>query len=121
MKITCFEDIESWKESRLLVQDIYKIFKECRDFGFKDQIQRAALSIMSNIAEGFDRGGNKECVYFLTISRGSLSEVKSLNYAALDIGYLDTVQFGAIGKRCDKISGLLNGFIRYLKNTERKT
>ena len=62
MIIEKFEDIEAWKEARLLVKEIYKNFKNLKDYGFRDQIQRAAISIMSNIAEGFDRGSNKEFV-----------------------------------------------------------
>jgi len=60
MRIERFEDIEAWKEARELVKIVYSIFKNTKDFGFKDQIQRSAISIMSNIAEGFDRGSNKE-------------------------------------------------------------
>jgi len=77
------------KESRLLVKDIYNYFSNIKDFSFKDQIQRASLSIMSNISEGFDRGCNKEFIQFLVIARGSVSEVKSLSYASLDVGYID--------------------------------
>ena len=87
MKIEKFEDIESWKEARLLVRDVYKQLAVCKDLGFKDQMQRAAISIMSNIAEGFDRASNREFVQFLVIARGSVSEVKSQAYAGLDIGY----------------------------------
>ena len=120
MKIERFEDIESWKEARILTRDIYVSLKECRDFGFRDQIQRAAISVMSNIAEGFERGGNKEFVHFLTIARGSLAEVKSLNYAAADIGYLDDSQHKSILERCIRLGNLINGFIRYLQNSTRK-
>lgn len=120
MKIERFEDIESWKEARNLVKDIYAVFRDCKDYGFKDQIQRAAVSVMTNISEGFDRGTNKEFVQFLTISRGSLSEVRSLCYAAMDIGYLDDKQATAIMDKSIKLSNLINGFIRYLKTTERK-
>lgn len=120
MKIEKFEDIESWKEARFLVREIYASLKECKDFGFRDQIQRAAISVMSNIAEGFERGGNKEFVQFLTIARGSLAEVKSLNYAAVDIGYLDETQHKLIHERCNRLGNLINGFIRYLQNSTRK-
>lgn len=120
MKIENFEDIEAWKEARQLVKDIYSYFSNQKDYGFRDQIQRAALSIMSNVAEGFDRGSNKEFIQYLVIARGSVSEVKSLSYAAIDIGYIDEEIFDRISERCMKLINLLNGFIRYLKNSDRK-
>ena len=120
MRIERFEEIESWKEARLLVSDVYKLLGHCRDYGFKDQIQRAAISVMSNIAEGFDRGSNREFVQYLIISRGSASEAKSLVYAGLDVGYLTQDAFEAVMLRCNKISNLLNGFIRFLKTAPRK-
>ena len=120
MKIERFEDIESWKESRGLVKGIYARFANVKDFGFRDQIQRAAISVMSNIAEGFDRGTNKEFIQFLVIARGSVSEVKSLLYAAIDIGYIDEDDFSNISDQCLKLTNLLNGFIRYLNNSDRK-
>jgi four helix bundle protein len=120
MKIKKFEDIEAWKEARDLFKEIYNYFAHVRDLSYKGQIQRAALSIMSNIAEGFDRGSNKEFIQFLVIARGSVSEVKSLSYAALDIGYIDHAVFKKIHERCFKLKNLINGFIRYLKNSDRK-
>ncbi|MGB5218278.1 MAG: four helix bundle protein [Smithella sp.] len=98
MKIERFEDIESWKEARSLVTDIYKLFASVKDYGFKDQIQRAAISVMSNIAEGFDRNSNKEFIQFLVIARGSVSEVRSLCYAAFDVGYIDKNIFNNISR-----------------------
>ena len=120
MQIKCFEQIESWKEARCLVKDIYAIFRDSKDYGFKDQIQRSAISAMSNIAEGFDRGSNKEFIQFLVIARGSVSEVKSLTYAGLDIGHLAPDSFENIDKRCTNLSNMINGFIRYLRNSDRK-
>ncbi len=120
MIIEKFEDIEAWKEARLLVKEIYQQVRSIKDYGFRDQIQRAAISVMSNIAEGFDRGSNKEFIQFLIIARGSVSEVKSLSYAALDIGYIDDETFNKISERCLKLTSLINGFIRYLKNSTRK-
>ena len=120
MKIEKFEDIDAWKESRLLVKEIYSYFKNIKDYSFKDQIQRASLSIMSNISEGFDRGSNKEFIQFLVIARGSVSEVKSLTYASLDVGYIDQDVLKKIHQRCLKLTNLINGFIRYLKNSDRK-
>ncbi len=121
MKIERFEDIESWKVARDVVRDVYQIMKPCKDFGFKDQIQRASISIMSNIAEGFDRGSNKEFIHFLTIARGSAAEVKSLSYSGMDIGYLNEYECVSLQGKCTKLSGLINGFIRYLKNSSRKS
>ena len=120
MKLSNFEDIEAWKEARLLVKDVYELFRDVKDYGFKDQIQRAAISVMSNIAEGFDRGSNKEFIQFLVISRGSVSEVKSLAYAALDIGYIEQEAFNGISDRCERITNLINGFIRYLRSSTRR-
>lgn len=119
MGIERFEDIESWKEARELVKEIYEIFKDLKDHGFKDQIQRAAVSIMSNIAEGFDRGTNKEFIQFLVVARGSLSEVRSLLYTALDLNYIDERAFSELFERCIKIANLINGFIRYLKSSHK--
>ncbi len=120
MKIERFEDIESWKEARLLVRDVSLPLQNCRDFGFRDQIQRAAISVMANIAEGFDRASNKEFVQFLVIARGSVSEVKSHAYAGMDLGYFDGDTFTCISGRCTKLINLLNGFIRFLRSTDRK-
>lgn len=119
MGIERFEDIESWKEARELVREIYEVFKNLRDYGFKDQIQRAAVSIMSNIAEKFDRGTNKEFIQFLVVARGSLSEVRSLLYTALDLNYIDERAFSELFERCIKIANLINGFIRYLKSSHK--
>ena len=119
MRIDGFEDIESWKEARILVSQVYSALLPCRDYGLSSQMQRASVSIMSNIAEGFDRGSNKEFIQFLIIARGSASEVKSLTYAALDLGYFDDGTFSNIVDRCTSISNLLNGFIRFLKKTDR--
>lgn len=120
MKIEMFEDIEAWKEARCLVNEIYCLFANNKDFSFRDQIQRASISVMTNIAEGFDRGSNKEFCQFLIIARGSVSEVKSLGYAALDIGYLDQPTVKRIHEKCHKLTNLLNGFIRFLRLSPRK-
>ena len=119
MKIERFEDIESWKEARNLVREVYRLFAGNRDYGFRDQIQRGAISVMSNIAEGFDRGSNKEFLQFLVIARGSLSEVRSLAYAAMDLQYLAKSDFDRLRESCEKLSSLLNGFMRYLKTSSR--
>ena len=121
MKIENFTDIEAWKQARLFVENIYHIFAEGnsqRDFGFKDQIQRASVSIMSNIAEGFDSGSKKSFIQFLSYSYRSASEVESLLYVALDIHYIDVNQHNELMSKLNSIKKLIGGFIRYLKNSE---
>ncbi len=120
MSIVKFEEIQSWQEARGLVKEICLKFVECRDIGFRGQIQRAGISIMSNIAKGFERNSNKEFINFLFIARGSCAEVKSLLYSALDIGYIDENFFKCMFGRVNKIAGLLNGFISHLKAINKK-
>jgi four helix bundle protein len=86
-----FEDLEIWKTARRLAQEIYRLTadsKFSKDFKFRDQIQSAGISIMSNIAEGYERGGNQEFIQFLYIAKGSCGEVRSLLYVAVDQNYL---------------------------------
>ena len=78
------ENLYIWQLSRNVVNDIYNLMKDCKDYGFKDQIQRAAISIMNNIAEGFDSGSDKKFISYLNISRGSCSEVNSMLYICED-------------------------------------
>ena len=78
------ENLYIWQESRSVVKDIYTLMKDCRDFGFKDQIQRASISIMNNIAEGTESGSDAKYINFLNISRGSCSEVHSMLYLCED-------------------------------------
>ena len=121
MKIENFTDIEAWKQARLFVENIYHIFSEGnsqRDFGFKDQIQRASVSIMSNIAEGFDSGSKKSFIQFLSYSYRSASEVESLLFVALDIHYIDVKQHNELMSNLNSIKKLIGGFIRHLKNSE---
>src|SRR6266581_4351198 len=92
MVVKVFEDLEVWKEGRRLTQGIYQLTRNenfSKDFALRDQIRRAAVSIMSNIAEGFERGGNQEFVQFLYIAKGSCGEVRSQLYVALDQEYID--------------------------------
>jgi len=121
VKIDSFTDIEAWKQARLFVVNVYNIFSQGnsqKDFGFRDQIQRASVSIMSNIAEGFDSGSKKSFIQFLTYSYRSASEVESLLFVALDINYLDANQHNELMSQLNSIKKLIGGFIRYLKNTQ---
>ena len=94
-----FEDLEAWKIAREVTKEIYRVSKNdlfIRDFGLRDQICRASVSIMSNIAEGFERDGNKEFVNFLSIAKGSSGEVRSQLYVALDQNYISENEFNFI-------------------------
>ena len=118
-----FEDIEAWQKARQLSNRVYEYTKKDdfkKDYGLCDQIRRAAVSVMSNIAEGFDRGGNKEFIQFLFIAKGSTSEVESQLYVALDNNYITREQFTEIKTLAKDVKSLLSGFIRYLKKTEMK-
>ncbi|MCK4421371.1 four helix bundle protein [candidate division WOR-3 bacterium] len=119
-KIRRFQDIESWKKSRELVREIYTISREgefSKDWSLKDQVRRAALSIMNNIAEGYSRQTDKEFIQFLYISKGSASEVQSQIYVALDLNYINKEEFNRLYGETEDISKLLSGFIRYLKES----
>jgi four helix bundle protein len=116
-KIEKFEDIEAWQRARQLAKAIYAITSEgklARDFGLRDQIQRAAVSVMSNIAEGFDRGGDVEFRRFLAIAKGSAGEVKAQLYVALDAGLIGQPAFDALYKMASETGNLIGGFMRYL-------
>lgn len=120
VKIMRFEDIESWRQARKLTNEIYQTTATggfAQDFGLKDQIRRASVSILSNIAEGFERGGDKEFVQFLAIAKGSCGEVRAQLYVAFDQGYLSQETFDRLSKNAAEIGQLLSGFIRYLKGS----
>ena len=117
-----FEDIESWQKARRLARRIYELTGNgdfARDFGLRDQIRRAAVSIMSNIAEGFERDSRREFARFLDIARASTGEVRSQLYVACDIGYLDECTFETLKEQCEEIARLLSGPIRYLRNNSK--
>ena len=118
MKIEKFEDIESWKRARELTAVIYKMTGMdgfVRDFGLKDQIQRASVSIMANIAEGFDSGSKKSFIVFLNYAYRSASEVQSLLYVALDCKYITQNVFDDAYRKTNDIKNLIGGFIQYLR------
>jgi four helix bundle protein len=121
MAILRFEDIESSQEARELVREVYAVSKQghfARDFRLASQIQGAAASVMSNIAEGFDAGSDTEFVRFLRYARRSANEVQSQLYIALDAGYIDQDQFRRIYHKATHTKKLINGFIRYLRDCE---
>ncbi len=119
-KITKFEDIESWQLSKRLVLRVYSIFQKHKDFGFKNQIERAAVSVMNNIAEGFERKSNNEFKYFLYVSRGSAGEVRSMLYLALELDKITKEEFNELYELTKDITRLLSGLIRYLNKSNIK-
>jgi len=121
MSIERFEDIKAWEKAREFVKGIYSVTngsKFSKDWSLKDQMRRAAVSIMSNIAEGFQRDTDKEFIRFLYIARGSAGEVQSQLYILLDLGYISREEFDKFYVKADDISKLISGFIRYLKGSE---
>ena len=118
-----FEDIQAWKTCRILAKEIYQETSRAplsRDFGFRDQIRRAAVSGMSNIAEGFERGGNNEFHQFMSMAKGSVGEVRSQLYVALDVGYLEQKDFNRLFAIADEAGRLIGGFMSYLEKSDHK-
>lgn len=118
-----FEDIEAWQKARELTREIYQVTNQgafAKDFGLRDQIRRAAVSIMSNIAKGFGRGGNREFIQFLSMAKGSVSEVQAQLYVAVDAGYLTKDQFQQLYSLSQSTGSLIGGFIRYLTKSADK-
>ena len=118
-----FEEIEAWKRARILSKEIYQISflrNFSKDFGLRNQITRASGSVMDNIAEGFERGGNKEFIQFLFIAKGSIGEVRSQLYRAKDLRYISETQFREIYNLTVEIGKLVGGLIKYLANSKYK-
>lgn len=122
MKIQRFEDLEIWNISIDLTKEIYTLTNEKYfrlDFGLKDQLRRAAVSISSNIAEGFERNNNNEFIRFLKISKGSAGEVRSQLYVARGVGFIDLKQFDSLNEKLLSLSNQIGEFIGYLENARR--
>ena len=114
MKIEKFEDIVGWQKAYELSQIIYQVFSDCKDYGFKNQIQRAAVSIMNNIAEGFERKTNNEFKQFLYVAKGSCGELRSMIYLAKSLKYLSDESASILLKKSTEISKILSGLIKTL-------
>ncbi|MBZ0184060.1 MAG: four helix bundle protein [Melioribacteraceae bacterium] len=114
MKFDRFEEIIAWQKSKELSLRIYKIFKLSKDYGFKDQIQRASVSIMNNIAEGYERKSNKEFKQFLFIAKGSAGEVRSMLILAKELGYINSNDFDELFSDAEEIAKILSGLIKTL-------
>ena len=121
--ISKFEDIDAWQLAREMTKMIYAISNDgafARDFGLRDQIRRASVSIMSNIAEGFERGGDKEFFQFVSLAKGSSGEVRAQLYVALDAGYIDQQTFSRLSDMATQINRMLAGLMKYLRSSELK-
>jgi four helix bundle protein len=118
-----FEEIECWKRARELTRRIYKISSKpgfARDFGLKDQIRRASVSIMSNIAEGYDRSGTGEFVQFLATAKGSAAEVRCQLYVAADQGYVQESEFIELNALAAETGSMVGGLMKYLRGSGYK-
>ena len=115
MRIDRFEDIIAWQKAKELTIQVYRLFEESKDFGFKDQVQRASVSVMNNIAEGFERKSNNEFKYFLFIAKGSCGEVRSMLYLAKELNKIPENDFNILFPLSEEISKILSGLIKTLK------
>ncbi len=120
---TKFEEIECWKRARELTRQVYRVSGRAafaRDFGLKDQIRRASVSVMSNIAEGYDRSGTAEFVQFLSTAKGSAAEVRCQLYVATDQGYIHDDDFTELTALAEQTGSMIGGLMRYLRTSGYK-
>ena len=109
-----FEQLEVWKRACQLAVDVYEVLRNCREFGLRNQMQRAAVSVASNIAEGSERGG-KDFIRFLSIARGSAAELRTQCYIACNIGVVSHDQMNSLVNELKEISKMLTGLARSIK------
>ena len=114
MGIERFEDMKAWQKAKDMTVLIYRLFEHSKDFGFRDQIQRASVSVMNNISEGFERKGNKEFAHFLYIAKGSSGEVRSMLILAKELNKIPETNFNQLFILSEEISKMLSGFIKKL-------
>ena len=118
-----FEELEVWIKAKELSVSIYEITNDGefkKDFGLRDQIRRASVSVVSNIAEGFERNGNKEFSQFLSLAKGSAGEIRAQLYIASELCYLNEKDFNLLIGKVTEVSKMLSGLMTYLKQTELK-
>ncbi len=121
--LTRFEDVDAWRKARELTRRVYELTSHgdyARDFPLKDQMRRATVSVMSNIAEGFERDGDKEFRQFLSLAKGPTGELKAQLYVALDAGFLSQPQFEELYGMATETGRLIAGFMRYLAHSNLK-
>lgn len=112
VKIAKFEDLIAWQKARQLTREIYKLTRQepfCRDYGLCSQIQRSAVSVMSNLAEGFERGSSAEFHQFIVIAKASCAEVRSQLYIAIDIGYINQESFDRVNDIAQETARIIGG------------
>ncbi len=117
-----FEDLEAWLKARELTREVYRASSGGRfskDFALRDQVRRAGVSIMSNIAEGFERGGNKEFLQFLSVAKASAGEVRSQLYVAVDQGYIAEDEFTRLCGLAKETSRIVSGLMAYLRKSKK--
>jgi len=122
-KVKSFEELVVWKESKIFNQNLYETTNNSffeKDFDLKRQIRRASISVISNIAEGFERNTDKEFKQFLYYSKGSSGEVRSQLFLALDLKYLNKIDFNKLKNHITEISKMIRGLIKYLENSNKK-
>jgi four helix bundle protein len=115
-----FEDIEAWQKARELTRRVYEVSEVgafARDFGLRDQMRRASVSVLSNIAEGFERSGTGEFIQFLSAAKGSAGEVRAQLYVALDRNYVDVPTFQELNQLASQVSRMISGLMAYLKQS----
>ncbi len=123
MKIQKFEELNIWKSSLALTKDVYDITSQgkfAKDFGLRDQIQRAIVSVSSNIVEGFEKNNNNEFIRFLKIAKGSAGETRNQMHIAFAIGYVAKKDFDRIMDELEKLSGQIGAFISYLEKKRKE-
>jgi four helix bundle protein len=118
--VKTFEDLNVWQESMQIAVDVYKMLDDCKDYGLKNQIQRSAVSIPSNIAEGYDRQTNKEFIQFLYIARGSCAELRTQLYLTIALDMMNKVSGNQLIERTHKISAMLFNLIKSRKQNFNK-
>jgi len=123
MSVENFEDLQIWKEARRLTKEIYRLTSEpkfSKDFGLRTQIQKATVSVMSNIAEGFERTGNQEFAQFLYVAKGSCGEIRSQLYVAVDQGYIAATESEQLLISFKRLSSMIGSLINYLRRSGMK-
>jgi four helix bundle protein len=112
MAFQSFEDLEVWQRGCRLTVDVFKTFAACRNFTMQDQVQRAALSVPSNVAEGYERNSNKDFVRFLNIAKGSCGELRTQLYISRKLAFLTKISFERLVNESKEISKMLHGLAR---------